>query len=337
MVRANDLYVSVPMTFEDTAHSPQYAQIGATMALSGSTVPRTGEIFNVTLSVTNQGEYNLSHAWLEVPEISEGLTTLSPPTIELIDLNAGASQVFTLTLKKESFLGYLVPQFKGVTGIQGSYVAIVESQPFLLGECHITVNKSFSTYDLISGRNLVVTITVQNTGTIEIGNVTLNDMWSFDTRGFQLVQGVMVHNIPLLMPDESLVIQYTIKAADQGWYSIVPAGVVYFFGHKNTFQSLGFLAKVRVHPVLQTASIWLVGLAGLAALYGVYRYMNRYDIEEYAFARQESLMFGASLRFKAWHHRNLTQIMLEEEERRNALATQTLAKSETAAGGDSSE
>ena len=203
---------------------------------------------------------------------------------------------FSITLKKKDWKGYYYPAINYFKSSECRTIQIYSSQSMILGTISFSLNKSVNKVEIDIGDKITVTINVENTGSICIKNVRINDMISYSQSDFLLVEGKLVSLISYIKPGEKISFNYTLKAKKQGIVSLKPALISYYYLLKQEVQSNEVRIKIITSQIKQLYYIIIPSIIVLA-IFGIYIWqINKYKLKRHEFRRSEMELFELSSR-----------------------------------------
>jgi hypothetical protein len=224
-----------------------------------------------------------------------------------------------LSYSKINFVGILLPPLHLNSSLEQNFTQPTQNNYLILGRFGLEISKDFKSMVVSHRTEFVVNVTVENTGNIAIGNFTIDDMRSYDAVGFTLENGLMLKNIPLLYPGESVSFHYTLRTLKKnGIYAMNPVLVKYYFVFKYVNENDISFIKVKEIYIQTILSILLPITIGVGVMIFTYKRKMKYSSEDFELERRESLLFGQSLRQIAWKKQNLmeffeNQTIVEED------------------------
>jgi len=114
---------------------------------------------------------------------------------------------------------------------------------FRLDTISLTRSASPETTEL--GNATTITLTLTNTGTADLKNITVSDTVPV---GFTLATGSQEKNYDILKTKESRSFQYSIKPSETGTFSLLPASVSYYDKDGSPYTGKSGATKVIVVP-----------------------------------------------------------------------------------------
>lgn len=114
----------------------------------------------------------------------------------------------------------------------------------------ISLTKSGSPETSELGNSTTITLTITNTGTVELKNITVSDTVP---PGFTIASGSPDKNYDALKPKESRSFQYSIKPSDTGTFSLESASVSYYDSDGSVHTGRSNTVKVTVIPSTKPA------------------------------------------------------------------------------------
>ncbi len=114
----------------------------------------------------------------------------------------------------------------------------------------ISLTRSASPETTERGNITTITLTLTNTGTADLSNITVTDTIPF---GFTLTTGSLEKNYDVLKTKESRSFQYSIKPSDIGTFSLEPASVSFYDKDGSLHTGKSGATKVIVIPSTRPA------------------------------------------------------------------------------------
>ena len=278
-------------------------------------VPLTtdNECFTVNISIKNIGEQKIYDLHMLPAKEINGLRYENESNrIWIEELDSEEEQKVQLQYNKTSYRGYLISAPVFTTAMENSFIREKPGNPLLLGRFNLTIVKTFEKLESDIGEVITIDINITNTGTLELGNFTLDDTLSYDSAGFNIKRGVMIKEISYLGPGEKDSLQYTLRARAKGIFKMNPAKVEYYYKYRQIVNSNIENFVVHEPSWLMTGRIYLPIILGVFTMLTTYHYKTKYNKADLELQRKEKLLFGADLRDTSWHKRTLKE-MLEME------------------------
>ncbi len=260
--------------------------------------PIIGEIFNLSISLKNTSPNGLS-----IPELNISvndqygeLKRINNLTIHIGDITFNETRSFNISLKKLGWKGYYYPPINRIDGSESRTIQISNSLYKILGNINFSITKTVNSNQLEIGDDLTVNIELQNTGSIIIEDIVINDISSYSQTDFTLIHGNLVNVIDSLEPGEKVTVSYVIKAKNQGLIKLKPASVVYFYLLKNEIKSNIVNIKIITPIHRQLLYLYLPTIA-VFLIFIVYIWQIKiYRRRRSEFDRSERSIFGLSSR-----------------------------------------
>ena len=260
--------------------------------------PMIGEIFNLSMYLKNTSPNGLN-----IPELNISmndqygeLKRINNLTIHIEDITFNETHSFNITVKKLGWKGYYYPPINHITGSESRTIQISKSLYKILGNINFSIIKSVNSDQLEIGNDLTINIELQNTGTIIIEDIVINDISSYSQTDFTLIQGNLVNVIDSLEPGEKVTVSYVIKAKHQGLIELKPAKIVYFYLLKNEMKSNILNIKIITPMYRQLIYLFLPVLA-VFLMFIIYKWqIKKYKRKRIEFERIERSIFGLSSR-----------------------------------------
>jgi uncharacterized repeat protein (TIGR01451 family) len=165
-----------------------------------------------------------------------------------------------------------------------------------LGEINFTIIKSVNNNQIEIGDKIIVILEVENTGTISIEDIKVNDMISYSQADFSLIEGNLINLINSLDPGEKVTLNYTIRSKRQVLVNLKPASIKFHYLHENEVFSNTITIKIITPKTIQ---FFYVGLPILMVLIisSIYIWQTKkYKKKKRAIQRSEMYLFELSSR-----------------------------------------
>ncbi|MHA1339837.1 MAG: BatD family protein [Promethearchaeota archaeon] len=306
-IKFNDLLISAPIDYLWNGTKPFLDEIIISLNTNYTNsdkpygdAPKIGDKIETNITFYNPNTIPIDDIEIHLSEFSRDFDCLNNDTLIINNLMKGFPQNVSIILNKTTKGGVL---FSGVMRINGSQGAILRyggCSPLILGYRSVSIRKTWSDYDVVSGDKTIVTINVTNNGNVVIENITTNDVLGFPKKGFILYEGALDRVISELEPNKSFIYSYVLINNKQGLYTINPASVKYYYLTEKISFSNEFNIKVRNQWEVNASWILLPAGLTIATTIFLYWWKNRYDLEAAQFERREELMFGTDYRSTAW-------------------------------------
>jgi len=262
---------------------------------SSNNSPQIGEYFDVTFKVKNSGieGFNISSMNFYTNDQFGDLVPQNESfTISNIEYNQNKS--FTLTLYKEDWKAYLFPAINHFNCSESRIIQIKKSESIVLGMVNLTILKTVDKSQIEIGDIVSVNITVINSGSICIKNISLQDTISFSSIHFDLIDGNLVNGISCLNSGETLTFIYRIQAKTQALIKLKSAFIEQYFLTKINFQSNEIQIKIIIPKTIQSLLIIGPSLVVLIVLSVFLRQKIKYNSKKYERQRYELTLFQDS-------------------------------------------
>ncbi|MFX1377993.1 MAG: hypothetical protein ACFFA4_02780 [Promethearchaeota archaeon] len=290
----NQVFISAPVNYKDKF--PFVRIINISYANLNNIAPAIGEVFNLTINIKK-----IDPEGIKIPDLSimmndqfgdlRRIDTFIP---YFEDINDSIS--FNITLRKIGWKGYYYPPINFIKSLESRTLQISSSTFKILGEIDFKITKSVSKNQIEIGDEIIVFIEVENTGTISIENIKVNDMISYSQADFSLMKGNLIKLIISLKPGEKVVFNYTIKGRRQNLVSLKPACIKFYYLYENEATSNIVIVKIITPRVIQFFYLALPILLGLLILSIYLWQIKKYKKKRRAYERSEMHIFELSSR-----------------------------------------
>ncbi|MHA1618502.1 MAG: hypothetical protein ACTSVZ_04410 [Promethearchaeota archaeon] len=276
----------------------------------------TGDNRSVFLNITNLNGMTIQGLEFYFIENIQGLSLQNESNyFPLQQLEGYSSIILELQYQKENYQGYFLPAELDITCIENNFLQPIFIEPLILGDFNLNISKTLSQTTGIMGNIIEVTITLENTGNIETGNLVINDVDSYSADAFILESGVIIQELSMLEPGSNFQFVYQIKVLNsEGYHTINPVQVQYFFGNKLDILSESMVFKVLEPKILIYSRIIIPAFIGLMSMVIIYKYKSNRSRADFDYQRRENLFFGKDYHESSWYKKNLIEFFTELEE-----------------------
>ncbi|MFW9781749.1 MAG: hypothetical protein ACFFFB_05635, partial [Candidatus Heimdallarchaeota archaeon] len=240
---------------------------------------------------------------LKVPDITiimhdqiGNLRRIDSNTIYFEDIEYNETISFNMTLKKMGWKSYYYIPINFIESSESSTIQILHSDSRILGEINFTIEKKVDREHIDIGDEIMVFIDVENTGTINVSNIMINDVISYSQSYFSLIRGKLVYVIPNLEPGEKVSINYTIKAKRQGIIRLNPAHINYYYLHRLEASSNDLSIKINTPQKNQILYVLIPGVVVIFVLIIYFQQYKKYKKKKNELHRIEMHIFDKSSR-----------------------------------------
>ncbi|MFX1462178.1 MAG: hypothetical protein ACFFBF_03925 [Promethearchaeota archaeon] len=296
----NEVYILASIDYDS------YIPFVRTVAINYSThesysteiAPAIGDNFNLTVNLRNVSPNGFS-----IPDLNllmndqfGDLKRIDNNSIYFNDIAYNEINSFNFTLKKVGWRGYYYPPINSIKSSESRTIQISESSSMILGNINFSIIKSVNKAQIEIGDIINVVVEVENTGTISIMNIKLNDMVSYSQSEFSLVEGKLVNITDSLDPGQKDYLKYSIKGKKQGLVSLKPASIKFYYLHQKLVISNDVSLKVITPILRQYLYIALPFLISLVILIAYYWQIRNYKRKKSQYQRAEINLFELSSR-----------------------------------------
>lgn len=262
---------------------------------SSNNNPQIGELFNLTIGIRNSGieGFNISSLTIRTGDKYGDLYPYNLSS-NLIDIEYNHVKSFVLTLNKTDWKAYLYPSINYFESPESKIIQIKNSESIILGTINCTIIKSVDKNQIEIGEIISVNITVINSGTICLKDVSLQDTISFTGIDFDLTDGNLVNEIPCLHSGETLSFIYKIKAKTQAVVNLKPAFIEQYYLTKLKYQSNEVQVKVIIPKTIQYLFIIGPSVGAFIVIIGFLWQKLKYHSKRYEQQRYELTLFQDS-------------------------------------------
>jgi uncharacterized repeat protein (TIGR01451 family) len=286
----NELFISAPVNYEDNF---PFVRIVRLDYIGKELHPSIGETFNLTMSLKNIAPYNFKIPDLNISIDDQygNLKNIGDLYVYFTDLEHEDSFSFNITLKKKGWKGYYYPPINFIDGSESRTIQISVSSSVILGKINFSIIKSVNRDQIEVGNKIIVSIEVQNTGTISIENLRVNDMISYSQLDFSLIEGKLINLIDTLNPGDKIEFNYTIKGKRQTLVSLNPASIKFYYLQEREVISRSNLIKIITPKISQFYYIGLPVFIGIGVSIIYIWQINRYKKKRKDYQRAEMNIF----------------------------------------------
>ncbi|MEX2683245.1 MAG: BatD family protein [Candidatus Sigynarchaeota archaeon] len=282
IVRGNDWYIDAYVDYKSFSLRPYLIDVNATMShVNPSSIPDISQTFGINYSVSIAHASPLTGALTTSLPGTSYFTISGPNPVDIVLSGNKGSVVKTYT--KNSYKGYLVPSINFNTELMAMLLRYVPPAPVAIGEMEITIKKQIvqgasflpASFRVVRGTNLVVIVTINNTGTLNVGayeklalalrqGFTIDDNFGYNQAAFEVLKGdVSVSNVSLA-PGQSISFNYTMQAKKVGSFKIGSVVKSYYFLKEKRATSNYFTVVIDEKPEL--VAIYLGTSTGVTIL-----------------------------------------------------------------------
>jgi uncharacterized repeat protein (TIGR01451 family) len=290
----NEVYLSAPINYEDKFPFVRSLRIFSFM----NDIDTDPSIFNLTYFLFSNNPLGINTPDLNVSIIDQIGDLKRIDSNELYFENISFFEIiaFNITLNKSGWKSYYYPPINYIDSSEDKTIQILHSSSSILGVINFTISKYVSNEQIKIGDEITVFIEVKNIGTISVGDIIVNDVISFSQSEFSLIKGKLVNSITSLDPGEDIIINYTIRAKKQGYVSLNPAYIEFYYLHQLVEVSNIVLIKIIKPQFEQLLYVLIPGIAGICILLTYFLQLSRYNKKKNKLRRTERSLFEMSSR-----------------------------------------
>ncbi|MFX1311656.1 MAG: hypothetical protein ACFFHD_03450 [Promethearchaeota archaeon] len=296
----NEVYISAPIDFEKRYPFIKTIEISYNNVsnLEVPDAPAIDNIFNLSISIKNMGPIGLTLSDIKFSMNDQfgDLKRVENKTLFCQNIAYNDTVTFNITLKKLGWIGYYYPPINFFEGSEGNTIQILKSSSKLLGKIGFSLIKRVDKEQVEIGEKIIVTIDVENTGTISVNDILINDMLSYSQSEFSLVEGNLINITSELAPGNKISFDYVIKAKKQAIVSLQPAFILYYYLLKREENSNIVNIKI-IKPQFNQLLYIIFPSFGVLFILGLYFWeINKYKIKKDEFERTEMHFFDMNSR-----------------------------------------
>ncbi|MFW9881468.1 MAG: hypothetical protein ACFFG0_51040, partial [Candidatus Thorarchaeota archaeon] len=282
----NEVYLSAPLDYEDKFPFVRLIEIYSFI----NDVHLNPSIFNLTYYITSINPYGINIPDINISIIDQIGDLKRIDSNDLYFENIGYYEIvsFNITLNKVGWKGYYYPPINYIDSSEDTTIQIISSSSSILGVINFTISKYVSKEQIKIRNEITVFIEVKNTGTINVGDIIVDDIISYSQSEFSLIKGKLVNSITNLEPAEIVSLNYTIKAKKQGFITLTPARINFYYLHKLEKYSNKVFIKIILPQFHQLLYVLIPGIAGIFILMIYFLEFSRYEMRKSKLKRTES-------------------------------------------------
>jgi uncharacterized repeat protein (TIGR01451 family) len=291
----NEVYFSAPVDYKDRSPYVRVMEISYT---TNNSAPIIGAHINLSVNIKNLGPVGISIPDLNISMNDQygDLVRIDTKKLTLTNISYLEIKSFNITLNKTDWKAYYYPPINLFESSESRTIQINSSLPIVLGTIDFSINKTVDKDQVEIGEIITVTIEVENTGTICIKDISLNDIVSFTQIYFSLDDGKLVNVMNYLDPGEKIVYTYTIEAKAQGSPTLKAASINYYYLYKEKDVSNTIDVKIIIPKRIQVLAVLIPAIIALIVL-GTYLWQTRkYKADKYELQRLELGIFDLTSR-----------------------------------------
>ena len=296
----NDVYVSAPVDYEDLFPFVRTIDINYNNNESNSfnNAPAIGDTFNLTVNLKNAGPngFEIPDLNISINDQYGDLKRIDNNTLYFENITYNEIISFNITLKKMGWKGYYYPPLNFIKSSESRAIQISTSSFKTLGTINFSIIKSVNKDQIEVGDIITVSIEVENTGTISIENVTVNDVISYSQSEFSLIEGKLVNLINSLDPGEKVTFNYTLKGKKQALVNLKATSIRFYYIHEKEAISNIVTIKIIAPKFRQFYLIALPFLVTFIILIVYIWQIKKYKKKRREFQRSEMHIFELSSR-----------------------------------------
>ncbi|NVM34096.1 MAG: hypothetical protein HWN81_00775 [Candidatus Lokiarchaeota archaeon] len=308
MSLTNEVYISAAVDYEDFSPFVRTIEIYYNNSDTNliNNIPTIGDVFNLTVNIknTSPNKFKIPDINVLMQDQYYDLRRIDNHSLYFEDIAYNERISFHISLKKTGWKGYFYPSINYIEGSESNSIQISNSLFKILGEINFSIIKSVNRDQIENGDAIIVNIEVENTGTIVVEDIKVNDIISYSQSDFSLLEGKLVNLIDSLEPNEKVNINYSLKAKRQALVSLKPASIKFYYLQENEESSNIIIIKVITPKIRQFYYVFLPILIVFAVLVVYNWQIRKYKKKKREFERSEMLIFELSSRetiFKVEH------------------------------------
>lgn len=288
----NEVFFSSPIDYKVRYPFVKTVEISPN---SSNDSPQIEDYFNITFKVKNSGieGFNISSMNFNTKDQFGNLIPMNQ-SFHIFNIEYNQIKSFSLTLYKEDWKAYLYPAINYFDSPDSRIIQIKKSESIILGTLNFTIIKNLERSEIEIGDIITVNITVINSGSICVKNISLQDTISFSGIYFDLIDGNLVNEISCLSSGEALTFGYRIKAKTQALIMLKPAFIEQYYLTKINFQSNEIQIKIIIPKTVQYFFIIGPSIVVLLVLSAFLWKKVKYNSKKYERQRYELTLFKDS-------------------------------------------
>jgi len=292
---SNDVYFSAPIDYD--LRIP-YVKIVEFYYNSSNLTPTIGETFNLTLNAKNVGicEFELTGINISLSDQYGHLEKLGTTKITFTNISHNEIESVNITLKKHEWKGYYYPPINFIEIDESRTIQVFRSNSIVLGSINLSIIKNIDKNQLEIGDIIVVHISVENTGTICIKDISISDIVSFTQIEFTLIEGSLIKEIQPLAPGQIFNFSYKIQAKRQAIVNLKPASIDYYYLYKTKVYSNAIEVKIIIPKNTQILFLIVPSILSLVIIIIFFRQVKKLKVKKDTLQRNEVFLFKASPR-----------------------------------------
>ncbi len=292
----NEVFFSAPVNYKNKIPHVRTIEIFYNTSLES---PQINDVFNLTVNIKNT-----SPSFSSIPDLKLSMNDNygdlvridQNRNISISNISYNAIISFNITLYKTDWKAYYYPSINFIRGSENKALQISKSSDIVLGNISLILTKSVNKDQVEIGDQVIVSLRVQNTGTISIKDLDINDMISYSISDFSLKSGSLYNEVTKIDPGETVLFTYIIQAKRQNLVSLKEASIEYFYLNRVNLKSNNVEVKIITPIIRQISYILLPSMLALAIIIIFLRQIKKYRIRKYEMRRHEILLFKSSSR-----------------------------------------
>lgn len=290
----NEVYLSAPLDYENKFPFVRLIEISSNI----SDIHLNQPIFNLTFILRNINPYGIKTPDINISIIDQigDLNRVDSYDLFFENIEYNETVSFNVTINKVGWKGYYYPPINYVESSEEKTIQILSSSSSILGKINFTISKYVNKEQIKIGDEITVIIEVENTGTITVEDIIVNDVISFSQSEFSLIRGKLVNSITSLEPGEVVSLNYSIKAKKQGLVTLNPAYINFYYLQKLVEISNMVSIKIITPQFDQFLYVLIPGIVGIFILMIYFLQFSRFTKKKSKLKRAEKYLFEMSSR-----------------------------------------
>jgi len=291
----NEIYYTAPVDYETRIPFVRVMQFSY---VSNDSTPIIGAHVNLTVNIKNIG-----HAGISIPDVNfsmddhyDNLERIDSQKINITNIAYLETKNVTITLRKNDWKAYYYPPINRYGGSESRTYQVASSSAIILGEITLNIEKTLNISQVEIGDHILVTMVVENTGTITVKDISLSDIVSFTQIHFSLVDGKLVNVIDSLHPGEKITFTYSIRAISQAMTSLKHASITFYYLLEEKTVSQEIEVKIIIPIMTQILAVIIPCIIALVVLASYYYQTRKYKADKYELQRLEIEIFDLASR-----------------------------------------
>lgn len=269
----NEVYITAPVDYENEFPFIRLVEFNYQKEFIPKVQYNLGNkpLFNLTFMLKSLNPYGTVIPDLNITLTDQigNLERVDNRDLFFKDIKYNETILFNITLRKGGWKVYYYPPINYFESSEGRTVQIKSSSSIILGKINFTIKKYIESEQIKIGDELMIFIEVENTGSLNVSDITINDVISYSQSEFSLIKGKLVFLITDLEPGETARFNYTLRAKKQALVTLNPAYITYYYLQRLEVWSNNVFIKINTPHYDQIIYV-IIPVGAVALIFAIY-------------------------------------------------------------------